>query len=243
MRQAGVRRVKQVEKSWSVRFGQAFEQLVRSLAAIEHSLELEFPNHITGYGLGDEALTGGNYLPAEEGPPRIPGRGTEWPVVIRSTNRPSINLPLSTLLSRVLTSFALDYESDLLGRLGLTVLFFRHIPDSGITLAEAREHQDITGKGTSLHERHMNVVIQPGKPSDGTRMVYPTPKTRLARDAYPHQVARVESRWQKQHGRPTMSALRSSLASLDQSFESNLPDYPNTTIWMVPYYEPFLIQS
>lgn len=240
----GARRQKLIERKWSERFEATYSKLRNSLTTIVHTFDLEYPHFISGYGVADEALTGGNYLPAEEGPPRIPARGTEWPVVLRRSHKTTNSLPLTTLLCHTLTQFALDYEADQLGRLGLTALFFQHLPDEGMSLGEARKLTPITGNGKSLHELHMNVVLEPGKPSDVTRMVWPTQKTRRARDAYPFQVADLEKRWRKKFGATTMSDLRRALETILKSVQTDsMPDYPNTTVWTMPWVHPFLISA
>lgn len=243
MRNAGKRRVTTVTTKWAGQYGTHFERLLSSLQAIDSKLELEYPNHITGYGPADESLTGGSILPAETKPTRIPGRGMEWPVVPRDSDRDRSDVPLSTLLSHVLTQFALDYEGEGQGRLGLTTLFHQYLPDDGMSLSEARRLTPINGKGTSLHERHVYIVLDPGKPSDGSRLVYPTQKSRIARDAYPHLAMEIEQQWAERYGRRTMSNLRKSLEALVVQWDDDSKGYPDTTSWMSPWFQPYLIVS
>lgn len=243
MRQNGTRRMKRVESLWSKRDENTYEKLKSSLGTLVSEFELALPHYVTGYGPADESLTGGTFLPADDGPPRIPSRGAEWPVVVRQTDARNHSLSLPALLSQTLTQFVLDYEATRLGRLGLTAMFFQHLPDEGLSLKAAREFQPITGNGKSLHERHLYIAIEPGKPSDGTRMVYPTQKTRLSRDAYPYQLASIESQWHQLYGKAVMVDLRKSLETLDGTFSDDLPDYPDTTSWMVPWFRPYLLQG
>ncbi|MCY4096263.1 MAG: hypothetical protein OXG05_14195 [Gammaproteobacteria bacterium] len=241
IRLRGMRRVKRVESLWSQRHD-AFDKLKSNLETVVRRFELELPHYVTGYGPADESLTGGTFIPAEEGPPKIPGRGAEWPVVVREGNSRNQASSLPALLSQTLTQFVLDYEAERLGRLGLTALFFQHLPDEGMSLKSARQFQPITGNGKSLHERHLYVAIEPGKASDGSRMVYPTQKTRLSRDAYASHLASIESQWQRRYGKEVMSNIRNSLETIDKTFPEELPEYPNTTIWMLPWYRPFKLQ-
>ena len=242
VRKRGVSRVKRVESNWSERHDATYEKLKSNLETLVSQFELELPHYITGYGPADESLTGGTFLPAEKGPPRIPSRGAEWPITVRNENKRSGSLSLPALLSQTLTQFVIDYEAESLGRLGLTALFFQHLPDEGMSLKIARQFQPITGNGKSLHERHLYIAIEPGKPGDGSRMVYPTQKTRLSRDAYAFQLARVESQWQQRYGKTIMNNLRKSLETLEKTLSDDLPEYPNTTIWMLPWYRPFVLQ-
>ena len=241
-RQHGTRRLKRVESLWLERYDGDYQKLKTCLETLISTFDLDFPHYISGYGPADEALTGGSYLPAEEGPPRIPNRGVEWPVVVRQENKRRVSRTLPALLSQTLTQFALDYESDELGRLGLTTMFFQHLPDEGMDLGGARNLQAISGNGKSLHERHLYIAIEPGSPSDKTRRVFPTQKTRRSRDAYAFHVSAIESRWKQRFGASIMKKLRHSLEALDKSFSDDLPEYPDTTSWMLPWYRPFLLQ-
>ena len=243
MQAAGKRRLSTVTTRWLKQYGSPLKQLFTSLQKIDSQLELEYPNYITGYGPADESLTGGSILPKETEPIRIPERGMEWPVVPRVASKDNEDVPISTLLSRVLTQFALDYEGEHQGRLGLTTLFHQYLPDEGMQLSAARKLQSINGKGTSLHERHLYIVIEPGKPTDGSRLVYPTQKSRIARDAYPALAFEIEKEWETRFGYRTVANLRNALENLQPQWDSGLPDYPNTTAWMSPYFHPYCISS
>ena len=241
VRNSGKRRVAQIESSWSNQFGKSFESCRDSLLNIVGNFDLEYPYYVSGYGPADESLTGGDYLPAEEEPIFVPGRGQEWPVVPRDVKKSNSTLPFCALLNQALTQFALDYEHKRQGRLGLTTMFFQYLQDDGMTLEEARQLQAMNGKGTSLHERHMNVVVEPGKPSDGSRMVFPTQKTRIARDVYPTLVEEIESEWESKYGKRRVQSLRKFLESMSEQWSSDLPDYPDTTAWMIPHRTRFQI--
>ena len=191
--QTAERRIKAIEHQWRTTNSKLYGQLHSALSQIVRGFELEYPYYITGYGPADDALTGGAYLPAEPGPPRIPARGEEWPVVPRDSPDDSNNMPMSALLSQALTGFAIEYEMENLGRLGHILSLFRYIGDDGVPLETVRSAGGITGNGRSLHERHMNIVLERGKPSDNSRTVYLSPKARRARDSYSSLVYEIES--------------------------------------------------
>ena len=109
--------------------------------------------------------------------------------------------------------------------------FLRFVPDDGIALAEARTLGGVSGNGKTLHERHLDVVVEPGSGRDPRRRVHLTPKGRRMRDAYPHLVGEVEDRWRDEY-REAVPALRSSLTSMDGAFDADLPAYPDTTGWI-----------
>ena len=230
MERAGRERLAEVESRWEQRFGgEAMARLRDALVGIAAGQDLELPHYLVGYGIADASLTGGSYLPAEPGPPRKPARGEEWPVVPRDANEtPSLTLP--ALLSWALTAFTLDYEAHELGSLAWASVFLKHVPDEGMPLGEARKLCDVVGNGRSGPERHLCVVVTPGKPSDMSRTVYLTPKSKLVRDAWPWLVGEVEREWQERFG-GTVADLRQALEGMDAEAWTGLPDYPDTTSW------------
>lgn len=226
----GAARIDAVEWDWCQRFGTPRINALRSsLAAVASQLEIEFPHYLTGYGPADPSLTGGGPVPAQPGPPGIPAHGQEWPVVIRDPDSDIANLPLPALLSKLLAAFTIDYDGEG-GMLSSTSQLLQYIGDEGTTLGLASEF-DVKGNGKSLLERHLVVVVEPGKPKDLKRRVYLTPKGKRARDAYAHLVMEIEQRWQARYGADHVDRLRTALASLDSDFDQGLPDYPNTTAW------------
>ena len=229
------RRLAKVEGQWRKRHGPAaIESLRDDLAVIASKLELEWPWHLTGYGPADPSLTGGSYLPAKPGPPRVLGRGTEWPVVPRDASRPVTELPLPALLSKVLAAFTVDYEEEHLGPLGAASVFLAQIPDDAITLARASAICDVGGTGKSAPERHLCVVVEPGRPRDGSRKVYLTPKARRIRESYPALVMDIEARWRERFGAGVLDGLHRTLTTLDAETPPGTPDFPDTRAWLHP---------
>ena len=227
---AARKRIDAVEEAWRERFGAPrIDGLRRALTAIADDLELALPWYLTGYGLGDASLTGGSYLPAEPGPPRIPARGQEWPVVVRTGTHAAV--PLPALLSQVLAAFTLDYEGEQLGSLAWASMFLRFVPDEGLPLAQARTLGGVVGNGKCGPERHLCVAVEPAKPSDGTRMVYLAPKSKRARDAYPALVSDIEERWRSRFGAAALG-LRETLADMEAEWDPDTADYPDTTTWL-----------
>ena len=224
--------VKTVEDGWRGRFGgESVDRLRLALASVVDRLPIELPHYLTGYGAGDPSITGGDYLPEQPGPPRIPAHGQDWPVVLRAEGGNAGQLPLPALLSEVLAAFSIDYERERLGSLQAASNFLRFVGDDGVTLERARTLGGVSGNGKSLHERHVGVVVERGKARDMTRRVYLTPKSRRSRDAYPDLVTEIEERWREEYGDavPTMLAA---LSAMDPLFNDGLPDYPDTNAWI-----------
>ena len=222
------------EDGWRTTFGaRRVATLRKALVALTRQFEIELPWYLTGYGPGDASATGGDYIAAQTGPPRIPHHGQDWPVVLRTAGEDTSQLPLPALLSQALAMFTIDYEWDIAGYaagLHFTANLLRHIPDEGLPLAQAAPLGDVSGSGKSGTERHLATVVEPGKPRDGTRRVYLTPKGKAARDSYASRLATVEEDWHSRFG-ACVTALRTALEALDTDFGDNLPDYPNTTAW------------
>ncbi|MDE0420614.1 MAG: hypothetical protein OXK76_06975 [Gammaproteobacteria bacterium] len=231
-RKAAARLVDTVQEDWRRRFGNdGIVQLRDALSRVVDRLPVELPHYVTGYGAGDPSVTGGDYVVEDPGPPRIPAHGQDWPVVIREPGSAAADLPLPALLSQVLAAFAIDYERERLGHLSVVSNFLRFVGDQGVTLARAQALGGVSGNGKTLHERHLDVVVEPGRARAKDRRVYLTPKSRRMRDAYPHLVAEIERRWCEEHG-DALPAMRSALAAMDERFDDDLPDYPDTNGWI-----------
>lgn len=221
-----------LQNDWRQRFGDVvIDRLRDALANVVNRLPIELPHHVTGYGEGDPSVTGGDYYPEEAGPPRIPAHGQEWPVVLREPGSDASNLPLPALLSQVLAAFAIDYDRERLGGLNRTSNFLRFVGDEGMALEQAQTLGGVSGNGKTLHERHLDVVVEPGRPRDLTRRIYPTPKSRCARDAYPHLVMEIEDGWRHAYG-DAVRALRAVLETMGDRLDADLPDYPDTNRWI-----------
>ena len=207
------------------------DQLRDALSSVVDRLPIDLPHYVTGYGAGDPSVTDGDHILEDPGPPSIPAHGQDWPVVLREPGSTSRELPLSALLSEALAAFAIDYQRERLGGLQLVSNFLRFVPDDGIALEKAQTLGGVSGNGKTLHERHLDVVVEPGRAGDRHRRVYLTAKGRRMRDAYPHLVGEIESRWRKEY-RDAVTAIRRMLTSMDEEFDANLPAYPDTTGWI-----------
>ena len=151
-------------------------------------------------------------------------------MVLRDPQSDVSDLPLPALLSKVLAAFAIDYERERLGSLATASRFLQFVDDDGTTLGRASV-SGVNGTGKSPLERHLVVVVEPGRPSDMNRRVHLTPKGKRARDSYPHLVMEIERNWRSRYGADHLMNLRTTLESLDRDFDAGLPDYPNTTRW------------
>ncbi len=222
-----------VQADWRQRFGgDAVDRLRDALSTVVDRLPVELPHYPAGYGAGDPSVTGGDYVPEDPGPPRIPAHGQDWPVVLREPGGDARRLPLPALLSQVLAAFAIDYEREQFGNLPAVSNFLRLVGDDGMTLGRARALGGVGGNGKSLHERHRDVVVEPGRPRDMSCRVFLTPKGRRSRDAYPRLVMEIEDRWRKQYA-AAIPPMRATLMAMNERIEPDLRDYPSTTGWIL----------
>ena len=226
--------IQDLEADWEKRFGsKRMATLREALAALVAQFDIELPWCLTGYGPADASTTGGNHIAAKPGPPRIPHHGQDWPVVLRKPNTDVSNQPLPALLSQALAGFTIDYEWEIFGYgagLNATANLLQHVPDEGIPLDDAKSRGEVAGNGKAGAERHLVVVVEPGKPRDMTRRVFLTPKGKRARDSYAYLVTQVERDWRKRYG-DCVGELRTTLEAIDGELGEELPDYPDTTKW------------
>ena len=235
---AAAARVDTVQADWRERFGNdAVDRLRDALSTVVDRLPVELPHHPAGYGAADPSVTGGDYVPENPGPPRIPAHGQDWPVVLREPGSDTRHLPLPALLSQVLAAFAIDYEREQFGSLPAASNFLRLVGDDGMTLGRAQALGGVSGNGKSLHERHRDVVVEPDRPRDMRRRVFLTPKGRRVRDAYPNLVMEIEDQWHKQYA-AAIPPMRTTLMAMNEEFVDGLPDYPSTTASIIrPWLE------
>ena len=234
-RDAGQQLAADVERRWRRRFGAGLiDGLRASLATAANAVDVELPWYLTAYGPADGNLTGGFYLREQPGPPRIPARGEEWPVVLRRSD--AGNQPLFALFSVALAAFAIDYERERLGDLRTASTLLQRLPDTG-ALLEAVRDDGVVGSGRSTPERHLVVVVERRMRGVATRLVYPTPKSRRSRDAYPALVQETERGWQARLGAGMMAALRSQLEAVDAKLDGAGPAFPDTMLWFRQLHE------
>ena len=194
-----------IDDRWQQRFGAAaIADLRAALSAIADRVDFELPEclPILGYGL----------FSADR-------RGSK-PSFQRRTDRttPDANLPLSTLLSRVLLAFAIDFEYVSPISLAMSQNVLRVLDDDGVPV---RDLPTLTGvskeavaMSTGYLDKHKLVTIEPlPRPERGQR-VRLTHRGHLAQRATAQLLANVEGDWERQFGTDAVRSLRSSLEPL-----------------------------
>ena len=212
--------IENVETAWVDKFGEkTIDDLRSGLIAVAEKIELELPHYLVGYGVADQSITGGSPC------------GNEWPNVERDANMDVSELPLPTLLSKVLAAFTIEYESHGLGGLAWASQCLIYMSDKAMSLGDVRQY-GIAGNGKSAPERHLSVVITDGRPGDDSRKVYLTPKSRRTRDSYAALLNQVEGDWRDVYGAESMECLKKALIKIGEHAPEDIPDYPDTALWL-----------
>jgi DNA-binding MarR family transcriptional regulator len=175
-----------VETRWRERFGkETIEQLRQSSATLASQIDAPDSLPILGYGL------------FSKGPE--PNKQQSKDVV---TNHAGLSLP--SLLSRVLLSFAIEFERASDVSLAISANVLRMLTGEGILLGElprlaAVSKEAIAMSLSFLTKRGFAAVKS--KP-DGTRgkLVLLTPKGSKAKEVYSQLVETIELRWQELYG-------------------------------------------
>ena len=228
----GLERLKKTEAVWRRRFGKDDVLALRdSATALVRQIDIELPHYPSGYGQGDTSIHGGSFVNGQEGPPRIPDHGAEWPIVIREDRDTVAKLPLSTLLSQVLCAFTIDYDANaesVLAGLHTVLAYLQYTDDDGIPLHRAKTLGQVNGTGRAGFERHKLVTVE-------SKIAYLTNHGKRVRDRFPERVIQIEQDWAAAYGKKTVNDLRSALERLNAEIDTDLPDYVNTTSWLSRY--------
>lgn len=105
-RETGQAYLESAEREWTSRYGST---CINKLREVLGDLVKQMGDKLRA---SDISMTGGRYIPAEAGPPRIPAHGHDWPVVLRASHSSVSQLPLTALISQTLTAFTIDYDQD-----------------------------------------------------------------------------------------------------------------------------------
>jgi DNA-binding MarR family transcriptional regulator len=196
-----------IENRWQARFGdQRIEQLRTSLWNVVKQFDVELPD----------------YLPV--------GEARLGPLAKSPEELAASEKALPTLLSKMLLTFALEFEreSDLsLGiytsggafRLAISANILRVLDKQGVRVADIPELTGVAKMATdnwlrSLEEhQYLDVGPDSGSRSKIARL---TPKGLRARDIYLRWADTVELRWQERFGSQALRALRASSSGVAQ---------------------------
>lgn len=165
---------------------EAAVRLRTRLESMASKLPLEYPHYPARYGPADASVTGG------------PGR--DWKAVPRDAKGDLANLPTVALVSQLLMSFAMEYETMSPVAFSHTATILTHMPPEGRPVHGLGHAPDI-----SALTRHGYITV-----SD-TGVARLTPRGRSACDAHDSRIAAVEQMWIDRFGASAVEDLRTVL--------------------------------
>ena len=190
-----------IEQRWTERFGAGpVGQLRQALLAVAGQLDP---------GLPDTLPIVGQTLFSRGPDPALPPRPEPSDLA---------TLPLSALLSRVLLSFALDYEASAEVSLAVGANLLRVLREDG---TRPRDLPAVTGISKAAVAWALGVLLrarlaaeEPDPAASRGKVARLTPGGLGARNLYLERLGAVEDRWRDRFGRGTIGALRQPLEAL-----------------------------
>jgi methyltransferase (TIGR00027 family) len=198
------------EQRWRERFG--LEQVGRlkdALLAVVTELDPGLPDCLPILGANLTSRAPDPALPPRPGPLDLPA------------------LPLSALLSRVLLSFAVDYERESRPSLAVSANLLRVLSEAGIRL---RDLPGLTGISREAVSWALGILVRadlaaevPDPKASRGKIALLTSRGTAAQRAYTNLLATTEERWRGRFGADSIAALRQSLEALAVAGEDRPP--------------------
>ncbi|MGI8990994.1 MAG: hypothetical protein ACR2I2_15630 [Bryobacteraceae bacterium] len=192
-----------IAKRWQERFGkEEIERLRESLLALVRRIDLDLPDclPILGYGL----FSGSADFERRALAGRVAG------------DAPGFTLP--ALLSKVLLTFAIEFERDSDVSLAISANVLRIVGEEGVRVRDlprlAAVSKEAIAMSVGYLEKHAYAVVGPESPGSRIHLVGLTAKGRKARDAYTRLVGAIEERWKARFGDDIVRGLRELLERL-----------------------------
>ena len=192
-----------IEKRWEERFGALeVEQLRDKLWALVSRFDLDLPDclPILGYGLFSVG----------------PDRERRTPV--------ERDLSLSTLLSRALLAFAMEFEHESDLSLGICANVVRVLDEKGVRLRDIPELSGVSKEAIAMAIG----VLKKKDVVEVEKVVRLTSRGAAAKDAYLRRLSMVEKRWRERFGEDIIGALREAVSPFTgESLWVGLEPYPD----------------
>ena len=192
-----------LEKRWQVRFGEAeISQLRETLCALVRRIDIELPDcpPMLGYGLVRKD--------PEYGRRRL----------TQSEDSESAGLPLSTLLSRVLLAFAIEFERESDLSLAVSADIVRVLDETGVRVRDLPRisgvSKDLIKVALGFLKKRGYIAILSDPTLKATKLVRLTPTGVRVQHSYHHLVGVIEERWRARFGKDCIHDLRSWLKEL-----------------------------
>ena len=213
------------EARWSRRVGAEPDAVQSALAALVRQLDLELPHFPISYGSADFSVTGGQFRPAEPGPPRIPAHGQDWAPVVRGDGDTVSALSLTPLLSQLLVAFTVDYAASAGAALIVADGLYRGFgQENAVPMRNLPGILGVNGGGKSGLERHGVLSVRPDTGDGRVNVAHLSTIGQRVRDDYPVIVGTIESDWARRYGSSALSTVRDTLERMLPALDPDLPD-------------------
>ena len=216
-----------IEDRWRQRFGPAaIDQLRQTLIQIASKLDPGLPDcmPMVGYGLYSEPLNS-----------KLKKRPQHTDIAqVQNYEK----LPLPALLSRVLLTWALEFENESSVSLGISANVLRVLDEKPTPVRDLPDRTGTSAEQVSIAtgwlSRHGFAVIQPAPPPDRGKQIRLNEKGLLAQESARKLQINIEKRWQTRFGQDVIANLRAQLTPIvkDGSAENSplfagLQPYPD----------------
>jgi DNA-binding MarR family transcriptional regulator len=200
-----------IESRWQERFGKAaIGELRESLWALARQMDVELPD-------GLPILGPGLFSRVPEPKRRRPDVGEEG----------FSQLPLSTLLSKVLLAFALEFERNSDLSLAISANVLRVLNESGVRVRDLPILTGVSKEAISMAmgilQKSGDAVVEPDPAGSRGKVARLTAKGREAQDAYRQRLAILEERCQERFGKDIIQSLWKSLERLTGEPDAESP--------------------
>ncbi len=190
-----------IEKRWRERFGQeTIDHLREALVTIVSQIEVALPDGlpILGYGLFS--------------------KGPEDAQSALADAATITSLPLASLLSKVLLSFAIEFERESEVSLAISANVLRLTREEGVEVSDLPRLSGVSKEAIAMSLSFLGkrgyAVIQPKSTASRKKVLVLTPKGRKAQDKYRQLLWAIEERWQARFGEQAIGRLRELLEQL-----------------------------
>jgi DNA-binding MarR family transcriptional regulator len=212
-----------IEDRWRDRFGgEAIDALRGALVAVASQLDVQLPDYLP---IEAQARS----WRVEPSDPALGPQGDGGAV---------FDVPLWALLSKVLLTFAIDFERESALSLALGANVVRVLDDQGV---RARDLGALTGiaemgveNSLSTLKKQGYVTVGPAPSGGRARLARLTAKGGEAHTTYGRRAVEIEDEWEARFGKPAVDALRKSLRNLvgggtadDSPLFQGLQPYPD----------------
>jgi DNA-binding MarR family transcriptional regulator len=190
-----------IEKRWRERFGQdTIYNLREALVTVVSQIEVALPDGLPNLGYG------------------LFSKGPEDAQSALADSATITSLPLASLLSRVLLSFAIEFERESEVSLAIGANVLRLACEEGVEVSDLPRLSGVSKEAIAMSLSFLGkrgyAVIQLKSTASRKKVLVLTPKGRKAKDKYRQLLSAIEERWQARFGEQAIGRLRELLEQL-----------------------------